>query len=81
MWSRRTFHAQADFLQAQLAHLLAQAEVDQIIGRTPEEQECLLPNPIRLLAVITSKAFDVSDVISAKKAHSGMRLKDRRKEK
>jgi hypothetical protein len=29
--------AQADQLQAQLSHLLAQAELEQTIGRTPEQ--------------------------------------------
>jgi hypothetical protein len=29
------YRAQADLLQAQLAHLLAQAELEQTIGRTP----------------------------------------------
>jgi outer membrane protein TolC len=31
-----SYSAQADLLQAQLAHLLARAELQQIIGRTPE---------------------------------------------
>jgi hypothetical protein len=33
--SAANYRAQADMLQAQLAHLLAQAELDQTIGRTP----------------------------------------------
>ena len=32
-----SYRAQADLLQAQLAHLLAQAELEQTIGRTPGE--------------------------------------------
>jgi hypothetical protein len=30
-----SYRAQADLLQAQLAHLLARAELEQVIGRTP----------------------------------------------
>src|SRR5262249_32260512 len=33
--SAANYRAQADLLQAQLAHLLAQAELEQTIGRTP----------------------------------------------
>lgn len=33
--SAASYRAQADFLQAQLGHLLAQAELEQAIGRTP----------------------------------------------
>jgi len=33
--SAATYKAQADMLQAQLAHLLARAELEQTIGRTP----------------------------------------------
>src|SRR5262249_22342408 len=33
--SAASFRAQADLLQAQLAHLLARAELEQTIGRTP----------------------------------------------
>jgi outer membrane protein TolC len=33
--SAASYKAQADLLQAQLAHMLARAELDQTIGRTP----------------------------------------------
>jgi outer membrane protein TolC len=33
--SAASYRAQADLLQAQLAHLLARAELEQTIGRTP----------------------------------------------
>jgi hypothetical protein len=33
--SAMSYKAQADLLQAQLAHMLAQAELQQTIGRTP----------------------------------------------
>jgi hypothetical protein len=33
--SAESYRAQADLLQAQLTHLLAQAELEQTIGRTP----------------------------------------------
>jgi outer membrane protein TolC len=32
-----SYKAQADLLQAQLAYMLAQAELQQTIGRTPDE--------------------------------------------
>ena len=35
--SATSYKAQADLLQAQLAHMLAQAELQQTIGRTPGE--------------------------------------------
>ncbi len=35
--SAATYKAQADLLQAQLAHLLARAELEQTIGRTPSQ--------------------------------------------
>ena len=35
--SAKTYQAQADLLQAQLSYMLAQAELQQTIGRTPGE--------------------------------------------